>query len=286
MTTRSLAAPLLLLSCLAVGCGEPTPQPPAATSGAPTAPASTAAPPPTAPPSATAIPSGTARATASPNGAFVRHPPHSSNSDADAVDECTQHGGNYFSCRGAYFNEQDPVLKRYLYRIAQGSAAGESGYAHKGPPDTDLPHAEVPYMCDPAKKCGATNDHGEQNHAESCLARALADQMANRPAAARAAHAHACKCEPKEASFPGYNGTPFICDERGRPAFIAPKMEKDEAADILDCAICEPRRGAAACQREIERLKRSDPPLATHIETKQIKRCQTPNEGPREWDQY
>lgn len=214
----------------------------------------------------------------------MRHPPHSVNSDADAVDACTQVGGNYFSCRGAYFDEPDPPLKRYLWRIAQGHAAGTSDYGKRDGRETeDIPHAEVPAMCNPTKPCGAHNEHGDMNSAVSCLARV---STAPTVAAAKAAHAHACKCDRKEGAFPGYNGTAYFCDEKGRPAFIAPAMTKEEGADILDCAICHPVRGPAACQREIERLKTSDPALASHIETRQIKRCQTPNEGPSTWDQY
>jgi hypothetical protein len=237
-----------------------------ATAAAPASPSSSATP-------AVPAPAGTA---------FVRHPPHSHNSDADAVDECTQSGGNYFSCRGAYFDEQDPVLKRYLYRIAQGHAAGVSSYGPRGPSDESPPHAEVPFMCDVKKPCGAKNEHGDLNSAMSCLALAL---TADNVATARAAHALACKCNSTEGAFPGYNGSAYVCDEKGRPAFIAPKMKKDEGADIVDCAICHPQRGPAACQREIARLKASDAELAAHVETKQIRRCQTPNDGPYTWDQ-
>lgn len=137
-------------------------------------------------------------------------------------------------------------------------------------------------MCDLKKPCGARNQHGELKHAESCLARA---HVAEDVATARAAHALACKCEPKEVAFVGYNATPYICDDKGRPAFLAPNMNKDEGADIVDCAICHPQRGPAACQREITRLKTSDPELAAHVETKQVRRCQTPNQGPYTWDQ-
>lgn len=241
-----------------------------ATSGSATAPAPATPPPISAP--VTPAPTGTA---------FVRHPPHSHNSDADAVDECTQSGGNYFSCRGAYFREQDPVLRRYLYRIAQGHAAGVSGYRPRAPSEEGPPHAEVPFMCDVKKPCGAKNEHGELNSATSCLALAFA---ADSVVTARAAHALACKCDPQDGAFPGYNSTAYLCDEKGRPAFIAPKMKKDEGADIVDCAICHPQRGPAACQREVARLKTSDPALASHVETKQIRRCQTPNEGPYTWD--
>lgn len=279
--------PAILLACsLHAGC-DPTPTPATDTTAhaptgapAPSSAASTAAPSAMA----TAAPSVTASAPRDPGAPFVRHPPHSLNSDADAVDECTQVGGNYFSCRGAYGNEKDPVLKRYLWRIQEAGAAGEHDYSHKGPPETDLPHAEVPYMCDPAKPCNATNESGELNSAVSCLARAYAEQMANRPGAARAAHAHACKCDPTDGAVPGYNATPFLCDKAGKPAFIAPGMKSDEAADILACAACEPKSGPKACAREVARLETSDAELAAHIRTRQIPRCQTPNDGPRSWD--
>jgi hypothetical protein len=235
-----------------------------------------------APPAPSATPGASARR----GSVFVRHPPHSANSDADAVDACTQVGGNYFSCRGAYFDETDPVAKRYLWRIAQGGAAGESGYVYRGEAirQGEVPHAEVPFMCDPRKPCRFKSEHGELNGATSCLARASEAYLMKDAATARAAHARACSCDREEGSFPGYNRTPYICDAAGRAAFIAPAMKKEEGKEILDCAICHPERGPAACQREIERLRTSDPPLSAYIEARQIPRCKTPNEGPREWD--
>jgi hypothetical protein len=253
----------------------------AVTAAGSAAPAATGSEPATAPPEPTAAP-GKRRSV------FARHPPHSSNSDADAIDECTQVGGNYFSCRYAYFSEADPVAKRYLWRIAQGHAAGESGYAHSGPPiePGSLPHAEVPSMCDPRKPCRSKNENGEINGAVNCLARALAASEMNDPAGAKVAHAHACRCDPQEGSFPGYNGTSFICDAAGKPVFIAPKMKADEGKDIIDCAVCHPERGPSACQREIERIRTVDPALSTYVETRQVPRCKTPNEGPRDWDTW
>lgn len=216
--------------------------------------------------------------------AFVRHPPHSGNSNADWVDECTQTGGNYFSCSGALREAQEAkqdVYRRYLWRISQAYSPGEKTYRGGGSGMEDgPPHAEVPYMCDVSKPCGASVDGQTWNAAVNCLARA---QIETSAAKARAAHAHACKCDPKGGLVPGYNHTPFICDENGKPAFIAPDMSADEAKDILDCAICHPKRGAKACERDIGRLSTTDKDLATFIEQKQIPRCQTPNEGPREW---
>ena len=54
-------------------------------------------------------------------------------------------------------------------------------------------------------------------------------------------------------------------------------MKADEGKDIVDCAICHPKRGPAACEREIARLKSSDPPLAVFVETEQLRRCRTPS---------
>jgi hypothetical protein len=283
MRTRLLAVSLLTTSLLAA-CDRhaarrevvATP----ATADVMAAESATTAPPPQ--PSAAPGPGGQRRS------AFSRHPPSSNSSNADAIDECTQVGGIYFSCRSAYFEEKDPVVKRYLRRIAEGQAAGVSSYAHQGPrvDPGSLPHAEVPGMCDPKKPCRAKSESGELNAAVSCLARAFAESGMNDPAGAKAAHALACKCDPKDGSFPGYNGTAFLCDAAGKPAFIAPKMKVDEGKDIVDCAICEPERGPSACQREIERLRTVDPELATYVETRQVPRCQTPNEGPHNWGDW
>jgi hypothetical protein len=247
---------------------------------APTGSAPSPAPPPQ--PSAAPATGGQQRS------AFSRRPPSSNNGNADAIDECTQVGGNYFSCRYAYFEQKDAVVKRYLWRIAEGQAAGVSSYAHKGPKvdPGSLPHAEVPGMCDPRKPCRAKSESGELNAPVSCLAAAFAQSGMNDPAGAKRAHALACKCDPKEGSFPGYNGTAFFCDAAGKPAFIAPKMQADEGKDIVDCAICHPERGPSACQREIERLRTVDAELATYVETRQVSRCKTPNEGPYTWGDW
>lgn len=280
-----IAALLLVASSLPVACERraSTRDIVVTQASADTRPVASAAPTASAGPSASATQAPgavSARGTA-----FVRHPPHSTNSDADAVDECTQVGGNYFSCRGALDSETDPVLKRYLWRIAEGQAAGQSGYVEKGPPirQGEIAHAEVPFMCNPAKPCNAKNEHGNLNSAVSCLARAAEATAMHQVAAARAAHAHACKCDPKGAASPGYNGTPFLCDAAGRPAFISPRMKPEEGRDIVDCAMCQPERGPAACKREVERLQAKDAELATLVEKRQIPRCQTPNQGPNEW---
>jgi len=75
----------------------------------------------------------------------------------------------------------------------------------------------------------------------------------------------------------------YICDDKGRPAFLAPEMQNDEGADIIDCAICQPSRGRGACEREAKRLEPTDKELAEHIRKRQMGRCRTPNEGPGTW---
>jgi hypothetical protein len=232
---------------------------------------------------ASAVASGISSAfTPPPDGPFVRHPPHTTNSDADAIDLCTQTGGNYFSCGGAHGSETDPIMRRYLLRIAKGHVAGVSGYGKRsGSDETDIPHAEVPFMCDVTKPCGYKDATGnEWNSGATCFARA---HIAGTVAAARKAHEHACKCNPGAGPLAGYNQTAYICDDRGRPAFLAPDMPKDEGADIIDCAICQPSRGPGACEREAKRLESTDKELAELIRKRQMARCRTPNEGPGSW---
>lgn len=277
---RNLTVAVLVVASLLASCDDPAPGRPALAAASSAGLGTTASAPAsvTVSPTASAAPVASASALVAapgPDSPFVRYPPSSHDPDSDAVDECTQTGGNYFSCLGAYVDEADPVLKRYLWRIAQGHAAGESGYAHSGPPETDFPHAEVPFNCDPTKPCKAPRDNGgELNDPVSCLARAQTAKAQNQPGVARAAHVLACKCGGKAASFPGYNGTSFICDDKGRPAFIAPTMAKDEGVDIVRCASCEPEGGPAACQREIERLRPKDAELSRYIEVHQVRRCQ------------
>lgn len=291
MSKRSF---LVLLICTsAAACGDPEAKPLASAQRSATASASglvasapaPSASTPAAPASSPAAPS--ASVALDPNAPFKRNPPHSQNSDADGIDQCLQEGGSYFSCGGALYEEKDPVMKRYLWRITQGHVAGLSGYKSKGPKVEDFaPHAEVPAMCDPTKPCGTKNEMGELNGAGPCLARAYVSYLAHNEADAKASHAHACKCDAKQGNYPGYNRTQFICDAEGKPAFVAPDMKPEEGKEIIDCAACHPKRGLDACKKEIERLKTTDAELSTFIATKQLKRCQTPNEGYGDWAQW
>lgn len=215
---------------------------------------------------------------------FVRRPPHSANEPADALDECLQVGGSYFSCSGAILAEQDPVLRRYLVLVAKAHVAGQVGYAWPGPPNEDHPHAEVPGMCAVELPCRAQRDGLTMNESAAvCLARAQVAMEEKRPAEARAAHALACKCDPEGGKLPGYNHTRFVC-EGAKPAFFAPSMPKDQAADVLACASCNPKTGPKACEREMARLAKDDAALAQWIEKRQLPRCQTAIGSPRSWD--
>src|SRR5262245_9080017 len=111
----------LLVIALLAACGT-TPTPAATSTSGPIPPA------PSTESANTSAPKPSASAPASSGTAFVRSPPSSHKPGADAVDECLQSGGNYFSCSGAYQNETDPIVKRYLWRIMQAHAAGMSGY--------------------------------------------------------------------------------------------------------------------------------------------------------------
>jgi len=252
------------------GCDKPAAPSPPAPATAPSTSASaktrtTKSPTPVAPASGSST-------------AFVRKP----QAFGDAVDACTQVGGNYFSCNGQYGEEKDPVVKRYLWRIAQGYAASESSYTHGGTAieKGEVPHAEVPYMCEPSKPCGAKTESGELNGALNCLARAHEARLMKDATAARAAHAKACKCDADHGQFPAYNHTAFICDDQGKPAFIAPDMSKSEGDDIVACASCDAEKGPAACQREVQRLKNTDEALSKYIETTQVPRCRRPAPPP------
>jgi hypothetical protein len=220
------------------------------------------------------------------SGEFRRKPPHHS---GDAVDACLQVGGNYFSCSSSYYEETDDNQKQYLLRIAKGQAAGISNYKHRGEKLADnesMPHAEVPWMCDPSKTCSAKTSMGELNKATNCLGKAYEMYLKHHEKEAKVAHAHACKCDPKNGLFPAYNGSAFICDKSGRPAFLSPTMSEKEGADIVDCGLCHPKRGPEACQREIKRLTSTHPKLAEYINKRQIPRCQNPAQGMGDWTGY
>lgn len=212
-----------------------------------------------------------------PNAPFVHSP---RGRQTDSVDDCTQVGGNYFSCRSAYEGESDPIVKRYLLRIARGYAAGVKSYESEGAPipdDEGMPHAEMPAMCDITKPCDSTNGSAELNGPTNCLARAFEERLRNHPKEARAAHALACKCNDDKPAFIAYNASAEICDDDGKPAFIAPDLSRDEGSDIVACAGCDATDGLAACKREIARLEASDAEVARYIAEQRVPRCQTPD---------
>ncbi len=217
---------------------------------------------------------------------FLRPPPHSNNEAADAIDACTQVGGSYFSCRQAWEAEERPRWKRYLYRIAQGHAAGVGGYVSTAPRlEGSMPHAEVPALCVPSLPCGADSPGGQLNDGVACLARAQQAFVELDPAAARAAHAHACRCATPTEAFPAYNRTAFICRST-QPAFLAADMPAEEGRDIIACAICHPDRGPPACRREVARSSLVDPQLADFIADEQWKRCSRPSRGAISWAEW
>lgn len=215
-----------------------------------------------------------------PNAPFVHVPVDRT---SDPVDGCTQVGGNYFSCRIAYEETSDPIIKRYLLRIARGYAAGIDSYRGRGTPMSDdetLAHAEMPAMCDLSKPCDYTDGSAEFNKPTNCLARAFDERLRHHPKEAKAAHALACKCNGKKPAFIGYNASAEICDENGQPAFIAPNLPADEGADIVACARCDAAEGPGACKREIARLQETDDEVARYIAQHRIPRCQTPDKTP------
>ncbi|NUP10293.1 MAG: hypothetical protein HOW73_29940 [Polyangiaceae bacterium] len=230
-----------------------------------------------------ATPSATTSAAATPakrppaDAPFVREAQVPSLGGADVIDECTHIGGSYVSCYAHYHSDLGAVQKRYLRRIAQGLAGPRKDYS-VGPGgmfDEGFPHAEIPGMCDLSKPCGFKDASGEHNSAFQCLAKTYQALDERDAKTAKAAHELACKCDPKGGDFPAYLESEAICDEQGKPAFIAAGMPKDELDDITACARCDKAKGRAACDREIERLKTSDAELSKWIADEQIPRCQT-----------
>ena len=89
---------------------------------------------------------------------------------------------------------------------------------------------------------------------------------------AKAAHAKACKCSSARAQIPVMGG--YLACDGDKPVERWRDMEVAVAKDVRDCGTCDAEAGPAACAREIGRLRASDAPLATYLETVHVPRCQ------------
>jgi hypothetical protein len=262
-------APVLVLaalgSVLALACKPSTP------GGAPSATVVVAPRPPSSEPVAAATPAPTARPAAPADAAFVRKLPSGPpEQDLTGPDACAYTGWSGLACLKALLAEQDAVRRRYMRRLSDADARRALD-ALAGDEPSGLAHAELASSCrDPGPCPGNMNWYGY-----ACLTKAEAALQQKDLATSRAAHEHACRCDPKGAQIPVMGGL-LACDGKDKPVRRSQILTTQEAADVHACGVCDAENGPAACAREVRRLATGDAALAKYIETVHVPRCREP----------
>ena len=236
---------------------------PAATTASGTAKASAAA-------SAASQPAASASAASA--GAFIRERPLADEQHS-GPDACAYIGGLGFNCVDALLEEKDPVKQRYMRRMSDADARQAWDALKRGEPN-GVAHGEMALLCAASGPCGKTDKSGAiMDDGYACLTAAEGARDQKDDAGSKAAHARACKCDPRRAQIPVMGGF-LACDGKDKPVERGQNLTTEEAADVRACAECDPDKGPAACAKEIKLLASSDAELAKYIETVHIPRCQ------------
>jgi hypothetical protein len=206
-----------------------------------------------------------------PVGPFVRQRPE----EAKSVDACAFIGGLGMACLDAFVAETDPVKKSYMRRLSDSDAAEAHDAKKRGEPH-GVAHAEIALACADSGPCKQTSPDGNpMDDGYACLTKAEAAWQEGESAVAAAAQARACNCDPGRAIIPVMGGV-LACDGPDKPSERGKDMSIEEAKDVRACATCDATTGAAACQRELERLDKKDAAVASYLRTVHIPRCQQP----------
>ncbi len=159
---------------------------------------------PTAKTSATASASArtSASATVASSGAFVRERPLADEQHS-GPDACAYIGGFGFNCVDALVDEKDPVKQRYMRRMSDADARQAFDALKRYGELNKAAHAEMAMLCATSGPCGATDKSGQvMDDGYSCLTAAEGARDQKEEAVSKAAHARACKCDPKRAQIP------------------------------------------------------------------------------------
>lgn len=262
-------APVLVLaalgSVLALACK------PSAPGGAPSATVVVAPrPPPSSEPVTAATPAPTARPAAPAGAAFVRKPLSDPEKDLTGPDACAYTGMSGLACLKALLAEQDAVRRRYMRRLSDADARWALDALARDEP-SGVAHPEMSLSCkDPGPCPGKVSFYGYV-----CLTKAEAALQQKDLATSRAAHEHACRCDPTGAQIPVMGGL-LACDGKDKPVRRGQSLTTQEAADVHACGVCDAEKGPAACAREVRRLATGDAALAKYIETVHVPRCKEP----------
>ena len=179
------------------------------------------------------------------------------------------------ACIQSYRAERDQTVKRYMFRLSDAHASQSLHASERGGP----PHAEMAMCCNESGSCGhqAADRVGSgcnpMDDGYSCLTAAAA--FLHEPAAARAAHERACRCDWEGAQLP-VPGSALACDGPGRPVVRGIKLSEQVAARILACGTCDAEQGSQACAAEIAELSETDASLSSFLRTVHVPRCELP----------
>ncbi|APR78694.1 Hypothetical protein A7982_04041 [Minicystis rosea] len=228
------------------------------------------APPPSSAPVPAATPAPTTRPAAPADAAFVRKRPSGPEKELTGPDACAYTGWSGLACLQALLAEQDAVRRRYMRRLSDADARQALDALPRNEP-SGVAHPELASSCkDPGPCPGDMNWYGY-----ACLTKAEAALLQKDLATSRAAHEHACRCDPTGAQIPVMGGL-FACDGKNKPVGRGKILTTQEAADVQACGVCDAEKGPAACAREVRRLATGDAALAKYIETVHVPRCQEP----------
>lgn len=201
---------------------------------------------------------------------FVRERP----AEPSGVDACAYIGGMGFACLDALIAEKDPIKQRFMRRLSDADARQSLEAMKLGQPN-GVAHAEMALACAESGACKQKDADGNVlDDGYACLTKAQSLAFEKDPGAATV-HKRACECDPDRAQIPVMGGY-LACDGKDKPVTRGENLSLEEANDIRACGECDPEKGPAACQREIDRLKDKDRELSDYLRTTHVPRCGQP----------
>lgn len=213
------------------------------------------------------------KAVASMPTTFVRERPQTA--PTGGVDACAYLGFSGLACLEALLAESDPIERRYMRRLSDAAARIALENLNKGQSE-GVAHAELAMFCAEDGACKQKDPEGNELDAGyACLTKAELALQEGEEAAAKKAHARACRCDPKHAQIPVMGGV-LACDGQDRPVKRGEDLALEVAQQIRACGECDHDTGPAACRQEVGRLEGSDPPLATYVSKVHAPRCAQP----------
>lgn len=220
----------------------------------------------------------TASASAKSAGARIAGGPFTRGCERETrVDQCACLGATGMACGGAFDEEPDPVVRRFMLRMVEAEARVVLEELKTSGEGLSVPHAEAAMFCKESGPCGGKDaDGNELDGGYACLTAASLAYDKKAPPASNAKLARACKCGAREARIPVMGGMGILaCSEKGEPMAFGASLELSVAQQVRACAECRVDGGLAACEAEVARLEASDPELAKYLVDKHAAHCRT-----------